>query len=86
MTKDKNIFGTATETNDGASLELINIIDRAILSLSYEDKVAFREIVDEMYLERDAIDSWREAYLNCWDDGNDCDDAKVLVSYMGFMS
>lgn len=82
MTTSKSIFGTATDTNDFASLEILNTIDNVLVGMSYDEKQGNAELVEELYAERNEVESWRDAFLAAWEDGEDVYDAAIILDYM----
>lgn len=82
MTTSKSIFGTATDTNDFASLDIINIINNVLIGMSYDEQKANADMVAELYAERNEVESWRDAFLAAWEDGEDVYDAATIHDYM----
>lgn len=82
MTASKSIFGTANDLNDFASLGIINAIDNVLVGMSYDEKQSNAALVEELYAERNEVESWRDAFLAAWEDGEDVYDATIILDYM----
>lgn len=82
MTTSKSIFGTANDLNDFASLGILNTIDNVLIGMSYGEKQGNAELVEELYAERNEVESWRDAFLAAWEDGEDVYDAATILAYM----
>lgn len=82
MTTSKSIFGTANDLNDFATLDIINTIDNVLVGMNYDEKQDNAEMVDELYAERNEVESWRDAFLAAWEDGEDVYDAATILDYM----
>lgn len=77
-----SIFETGTDLNDFASLDIINLIDRVLIDMTYDEQQANAEIVAELYAERDEVETWRDAFLEAWEDGEDVYDSATILDYM----
>jgi hypothetical protein len=77
-----SIFGTGTDLNDFASLDIINLIDRVLIDMTYDEQQANAEIVAELYAERDEVETWRDAFLEAWEDDEDVYDSATILDYM----
>lgn len=77
------IFARGNDINDYASLDIINIIDRVLIDMTYDEKQANAEMVAELYAERDEVEKWRDAFLSAWEDGENVTDSVTILDYMG---
>lgn len=77
-----SIYGTANDLNDFASLDIINTIDNVLLGMTYDEQQANADMVDELYAEREEVEIWRDAFLSCWEDGEDVYDSATILDYM----
>lgn len=81
-TTTHSIFGTGTDLNDFASLDIINMINDVLAGMSYDEKQANADMVAELYAERNEVENWRNAFLECWEDGEDVTDSATILDYM----
>lgn len=77
-----SIFATGKDLNDYASLDIINIITDVLLGMSYDEKQANKDMVAELYAELNEVEHWRDAFLACWEDGEDVNDSATILDYM----
>lgn len=77
-----SIFGTANELNDFAGLDIINVIDRVLIDMTYDEQQTNVDMFAELYAERDEVETWRNAFLEAWEDGADVYESATILAYM----
>ena len=78
-----SIFASGNDINDYASLDIINLIDRVLTGMTYEEQQENASVVAELYAERNEVEKWRDAFLAAWEDGEKITDSATILDYMG---
>lgn len=77
------IFASGNDLNDYASLDIINLINRVLTSMTYEERKENANVVAELHAERNEVEKWRDAFLAAWEDGENVTDSATILEYMG---
>ena len=77
-----SIFGTANLINGYQSLTILNKINSVLCGMTYAEQAENSDMVRELIEEREQVEIWRDAFISCFEDGEDYSDSATILDYM----